>query len=367
MLRAIKSWVGSKPAEPAITEAVSASAVELERATGIGVQFGRWLDRRIPPQSRVTLTQRNIFIFPTRTAITFAILLFLLLLGAINYQNSLVYGVAFLLGSLFLVTILHTFRNLSGITLELLESRPGFVGEDIEFTLRLTQPAGRARQGIQAGWPSGVKQWVEMGAQKSGDKSNTNQGDVANVRLFVAAQQRGWFTPGRLLVETRYPLGLLRAWTWVDLNARALIYPKPIFGPMPEAEQEEIEGGEAADLVGSDDFNALRDYQPGDSVRHILWRRYARSDELVLKEYTGYVEPRTRFTLEQASGDVEHRLSQLTGWVITAARCGQEFALSLPGSTLECGAGESHVAAALESLALFGDHSNPANASVGRT
>lgn len=349
MLRALKS-----AAAPRVVSNDPGPQTQPERATGIGAQFGRWLDRRIPPQSRVTLTQRNIFIFPTRTAITFAVLLFLLLLGAINYQNSLIYGVAFLLGSLFLVTILHTFRNLSGITLELLDSRPGFVGEDIEFNLRLTQPAGRARQGIQAGWPGGVKQWVEMGAQRAKDQTPSATGDVANVRLFVAAEQRGWFTPGRLLVETRYPLGLLRAWTWVDLNAKALVYPRPIFVPMPEAELEHMDDGEVADHVGSDDFNALRDYQPGDSVRHILWRRYARTDELVLKEYTGYVEPRTRFTLEQGSGDVEQRLSQLTGWVVNAARSGQEFALSLPGSSLDSGMGEGHVAAALESLALFG-------------
>ena len=340
-------------ATPRVVKNDPASQASPERATGIGVQFGRWLDRRIPPQNRVTLTQRNIFIFPTRTAITFAILLFLLLLGAINYQNALIYGVAFLLGSLFLVTILHTFRNLSGISLELLDSRPGFVGEDIEFNLRLTQPAGRARQGIQAGWPGGVKQWVEMGGEKRSKRASVG-GDVAQVQLFVSAPQRGWFTPGRLLVETRYPLGLLRAWTWVDLKAKALVYPRPIFVPMPEPELSQRDEGEVADLVGSDDFNALRDYQPGDSVRHILWRRYARTDELVLKEYSGFVEPRTRFSLEQASGDVEQRLSQVTGWVINAGRSGQEFALSLPDADLESGIGDAHVATALERLALFG-------------
>ena len=149
-MQAIKKLVS-----PRVIKNEPQAPAQPERAAGIGGQFGRWLDRRIPPQNKVTLTQSNIFIFPTRTAITFVILLLLLLLGAINYQNALIYGVAFLLGSLFLVTILHTFRNLSGITLELLDSRPGFVGEDIAFNLRLTQPAGRARQGIQAGWPGG--------------------------------------------------------------------------------------------------------------------------------------------------------------------------------------------------------------------
>jgi len=273
----------------------------------------------------------------------FALLLLLLLLGAINYQNSLVYGVAFLLGSLFLITILHTFRNLSGLTLELLDARPGFVGEDIEFNLRIERGTAKARHGIQIGWPDAIKRWVEM-----------QESNVVSVKLFCSGTQRGWFDPGRLLVETRYPLGLLRAWTWVDLNARALVYPQPLFTPLPELVKGQRDDGELVDMQGSDDFTALRDYQPGDPVKHILWRRYARSDDLVLKEYSGFVEPRAWFDYEVAGGDVESRLSVLTGWVLTAQKRGQEFGLKLPGFVLEPGVGQAHGSRALEALALFG-------------
>ena len=310
---------------------------------GVSGQFGNWLDRRIPPQSRVLLTQRNIFIFPTRTAIAFGALLLLLLLGAINYQNSLIYGVAFLLGSLFLVTILHTFRNLSGLTLELVDSKPGFVGEDIEFNLRISRGSGKARHGIQVGWPEAVKQWVEM-----------HTTDSVSVRLFSQSSRRGWYNPGRLLIETRYPLGLLRAWTWVDLNAKALVYPEPVFISLPELVRGQRDDGELVDYQGSDDFTALRDYQPGDPVRHILWRRYARTDDLVLKEYSGFVEPRAWFDYEFAVGDVEERLSVLTGWVLQAKQKEQEFGLRLPGLVIEPGVGDAQVTRALEALALFG-------------
>jgi len=337
----------SAPAEPVqgapLNRASSRAGVTKSVGRGIGGQFGNWLDRRIPPQSRVLLTQRNIFIFPTRTAIAYGVLLLLLLLGAINYQNSLIYGVAFLLGSLFLVTILHTFRNLSGLTLELLDSRPGFIGDDIEFNLRITRGPGKARHGIQVGWPQAIKQWVEMQTQ-----------DVVAVKLFSTAAARGWYNPGRLLIETRYPLGLLRAWTWVDLNARALVYPKPEFTPLPDPVQGQRDDGELVDRQGSDDFSSLRDYQAGDPVKHILWRRYARSDDLVLKEYSGFVEPRAWFEFERAPGDVERRLSVLTGWVLQAKQREQEFGLRLPGRVIEPGVGEAHAASALEALALFG-------------
>ncbi|MEE9254876.1 MAG: hypothetical protein V3U43_08070, partial [Pseudomonadales bacterium] len=62
-----------------------------------------WLDRRFPPSRTVTLDRRNVFIFPTREGFAFGLLLLLLLLGAINYQNTLVFAFAFLLASLFVI------------------------------------------------------------------------------------------------------------------------------------------------------------------------------------------------------------------------------------------------------------------------
>jgi uncharacterized protein (DUF58 family) len=181
-----------------------------------------------------------------------------------------------------------------------------------------------------------------------------HESGVAQVRLFAQAHERGWFDPGRLLVETRYPLGLLRAWTWVDLSARVLAYPKPIFAALPGPQNGQRDAGELVDSSGSDDFNAFRDYQPGDPVKHIFWRRYARSGELVLKEYSGYVEPRAWFDLERMAGGLEERLSLITGWVIQARQQNLEYGLRLPGSIVEPGLGAVHATLVLERLALFG-------------
>ena len=85
-----------------------------------------------------------------------------------------------------------------------------------------------------------------------------------------------------------------------------------------------------------------------------MWRRYARTDDLVLKEYSGFVEPRAWFDYELAAGDVEERLSVLTGWVLQAKQNGQEFGLRLPGLVIEPGVGDTQVTRALEALAVFG-------------
>src|SRR5690554_2211857 len=87
----------------------------------------RWLLRRIPPGPSVRLDQRRIFIMPTAVGMAFVVALILMLLAAMNYQNSLAYGLTFLLGSVFLVTIVHTWRNLAGLVAKAGGSTPVFL------------------------------------------------------------------------------------------------------------------------------------------------------------------------------------------------------------------------------------------------
>ncbi len=310
-------------------------------------RFEQFLERRIPPSSSITLSQSNVFIFPTKTGFVFGFFIALLIIGAINYQASLVFGLAFLLGAMLMVTILYTFRNLSGLRLELAESRPGFVGEDVQFSVRVVRPSGRGREGVQLGWPGSIRQWAEL-ADKEADV----------VRLYVRGSHRGWLDPGRLLIETYYPLGLLRAWTWVDLNARALVYPKPIFENLPRFTSGRRDEGVLVDPLGSDDFTDIKAYTRGDPIKHVIWRSYARSDgrDLQVKRFTSYQEPRLWLRFDDVQGDTEARLQRLTGMALRATREDREFGLELPAMNvrLQPGIGEAHLETVLRELALYG-------------
>ena len=306
-------------------------------------RFKHWLNRRIPPQQSITLNQNSIFIFPIRTGFVFSILLLALLLAAINYESSLIFGLVFWLGSVFFVTIFYTFRNLSSIRLELQKSGTGFVDEDIEFSIKVSRPENSKREGIQLGWPNEVKQWAELYDNPS-----------TTVHLFVNAKQRGWLNPKRLLIETYYPLGLLRAWTWIDLNAKAIVYPKPLFRDHTFNNIGDDEEGQLTHRSGSDDFHDIRNYRPGDSPKHILWRSYARQDELLVKQFVSYVDAQLILDWYQLEGDTEKRLSLLTGMALNAYKSDKEFGLKLPQVELRPNTGKAHLDQALKELALFG-------------
>lgn len=303
-----------------------------------------WLDRRVPPRRVVRLDQRNVFIFPPRAGLAFLLLVVVLVLAAINYQNSLIFGLAFLLASLFAVTIGHTFRNLAGLEIEGAGVDPVFCGEHALFRIRIARRGSRHHHAVRIGWPGEAPQVLDLDEETE-----------LRVRVPVAAGHRGWLDPGRLRIETSWPLGILRAWTWVDLDQRALVYPRPLSGAPPE---QGATGSGDSDVVlrgGSDDFLGLREYRPGDSLKHIAWKSWAHDGELMVKEFGGHADRRILLDWDALPGvDTETRLSLLCGWVLELEAAGEAWGLRLPDAELEPGRGEGHRETALRMLATFG-------------
>lgn len=307
-------------------------------------RFNRWLDKRMPPANSITLNQKKIFILPTKQGIYFALLVGAMVMAGINYQNSLVFGLAFLLASLFMVGILHTYRNLAGLNLIAGSSRPAFAGEEAEFTIVLKRLGDRFYESLQIGWDKNYQTTADV-----------IDGQEVRVRCYVKTKKRGRMNPGRFLLETRYPLGLFRAWSWVDLDMTTLVYPKPIpGGELPASESTSEEEGELVLRDGAEDFYGLREYQPGDPIRHIAWKAFARTETLMTKQFAAYADKRVWLDWDHFQGmDREARLSRLCYWVLKLNSSNDEYGLRLPGIEIEPSRGESHRDEILKALALF--------------
>ncbi|KKN90598.1 hypothetical protein LCGC14_0227400 [marine sediment metagenome] len=305
--------------------------------------FNRWLQKRIPAGSQMRLNHRRIFILPSRAGLGLLLLLAIMLIGAINYQNSLVYAVAFLLGSLFWVSLHHTYRNLASLDLRATGSRPVFAQEQAPFTLTL-QATRHEHQALTLSWPSTQAQRVDVPHK-----------DETVVTLYHPTQHRGWFRPGRLRIETRFPLGWFVAWSWVDLNWQTLVYPTPIKMPLPASSRSGEGEGEQPHGEGVDDFQGLRNYQPGDSKRRLDWRAWSRGQGLHSKVFAEPLHNGLWLDLDTAPGDsLDERLGTLTGWVLQLEQAGQPYGLQLSGRRHEPGMGEVHRDACLKDIALYG-------------
>ncbi|QDD89109.1 DUF58 domain-containing protein [Pseudomonas oryzihabitans] len=303
-----------------------------------------WLARRIPPANRITLDQRRIFILPTRQGAAFAVALLLMLLAGINYQNSLAYGLTFLLFSLALVAMLHTYRNLAGLQLAGGGASPVFAGEAAGFRLRLESDR-RAHQAIALGWRGEALILSDVPA-----------GESVALQVFHPAPKRGWLRPERLRVESRFPLGLFVAWSWLDLDVRALVYPRPLEAAPPPRSGEDRGGEEGQRQAGqgADDFQGLRPYQPGDSRRRLDWKAFSRGQGLLVKDFTALAGSELWLDFSVLDGDTETRLSWLCQAVLDGSARQLRFGLRLPGVELRPATGDNQRDAALQALALFG-------------
>ena len=298
-----------------------------------------------PERGPITLNRRRIFVLPTAHGLRFGVVLFAMLMGSMNYSNSLGFALTFLLGAIAVVSILHTYFNLAQLTFHSGKSEPVFCGQTAPFTLQIHNPSQLARYGIDLklidfDTPTVT---IELAHHFNG------------VTLHQPANRRGRMRLGRCRVETRYPLGLFRAWSYIDLTQETLVYPRPAENAPLLPDQHLQPSSEGNRLLGEEDFAGLRPYQPGDTLSQIHWKVAARSDNLVIKQYGGGAAPELWLEWHRLQGmDTEQRLSILTRWVIESEQSNTLYGLRLPNREIELGHGEEHYHRCLEELACFG-------------
>ncbi|WP_233998580.1 DUF58 domain-containing protein [Microbulbifer pacificus] len=305
----------------------------------------RWLDRRAPASASVVLNHRRLFVIPTLAGMGFVLVVTLLWLLGTNYENNLVFALAFLLAGLFVVLPVHTFANLSGLKLQLVEAEPAFAGDYGQARIRLTKTGKRFHERIRLAWPPEEGALVDVAAGRDGRE----------IRLDLPLVRRGRVRAPRILVESRFPLGLFRCWSWVDLDVEFLVYPQPkSAGPLPLGANAGEGDQELAHSSSGDDFAGLKHYQPGDSLRHVAWKQYASGRDLYSKEYASGSDARLWLDWDLLAGrDVETRLSNLCSWIVDAERAQIPYGLRLPGQTVAPGLGGAHKSHLLGLLALF--------------
>ncbi len=355
----------------------------------------------------VRLDRRRIYVLPTGLGLIWASSLLVMLLGSINYDTSLGYLLTFLLAGVALVSMLHAWRNLYGLVVRVGSPPPVHAGESLVIPVTLedgidhralpgaTAPArpglvlstepglprrsGRHRAGTRlrawrrfpgrGGDGSHRRGWEPGGSPPSGEGAGKPPGPapeegilhialeggrIHRYGLRVRAHARGVWPLPPVVLATRHPLGLFRAWSRIEPAGEAIVWPAPKGRPgLPPARPVEDQGEGTTSREGMDDLQGFREYVPGDSPRAIHWKGVARGARQVpVKVFAGERGAELVLTWEAAGpGEVESRLGQLALWISALADTDIRFGVELPGSGLPPGRGEGHRLRALELLA----------------
>ena len=338
------------------------SALIPNPAAFIRRRFQRWFENRLPFTDHVALTQRTVYILPTRPGLMLGVTLLTLLVASINYQLNLGYLLTFLLAGSALVGMHVCHGTLRGLAMNLLAPSPGYAGTAATFDVKLTNARRATRYGIglsvlnmqgTSNQKSTAAHWAWTDVPGQG---------ASTVQVAFMPPRRGLHRLPTLTAETRFPLGTFRVWTVWRPAAQILVYPAPELHPPPLPPGEPRSGGAAAATRSQNtgEFDGVRGYRRGDPIKLVVWKKAAKADEQSSGESGGLVVRDTQQAqrhelwldfLQAGAGDTEHKLSRLCAWVLIADKLALDYGLRLPGLNINPGSGEAHKRQCLEALA----------------
>jgi len=306
---------------------------------------------KVKREKSVRLTRRKIYIIPTKQGFLFTFVLLVMLLGAMNYNNSMAYMLTFLLGSVGLVSILHTHRMLLDLKIEVGKVAPVFAGDPARFQILINNHGYSPRHALV--WQ--LKPLKNKNFQSSSIITiDVPANQTIAVTLSMPTEKRGRIFLERVMVYSRFPLGLFHAWAYLDLDASVIVYPAPMGNEELPQGLLENQGQNTAFAGSGDDFIGYREYQLGDSPQHIDWKAVAREKGWLIKQFGGADISQIWLTWNDVNHlELELALSQLCLWVVRADNQAAHYGLKIGDHIFKPTVGGQHREQCLTALALF--------------
>jgi len=308
----------------------------------------RFAEQRLPALTRlkkketlpIRLDRRRIYVVPSRFGLLFSLILIVMLLGALNYNNNPAILLTCLLAAASYQSIFQSFRTLNGVQLVAIQAQPCHAGGALPLFLHFHIDT-KSRRSLR----------LRVGDDET--VFDLNPGSSGKIALEIPAPQRGWQSPGRIKLYSEYPFGLFHVWSWLNPDFNALVYPH-LDENAPPLPQDSTQAHAQPVRGRGDELAMLREYRPSDPVRSIAWKASARHDALLVKEFEQFRGREILLSFAALRGlDYEARIARLARWVCMAESAQVRYALDLPHRRMESGLGPEHRHACLSELALM--------------
>lgn len=141
----------------------------------------------------------------------------------------------------------------------------------------------------------GYYRWTWLISKKQGAEAKEHPlpvllpNDKQHLSFEIMPSQRGRLRLNGMTVIRPDPLGLFKSFLTIPIQQSVLVLPKRYSLPpvnLPGTRKYQSGGVALASSVGdSEEFISLRDYRPGDPLRLIHWKSWAKTGKPVVKEY----------------------------------------------------------------------------------
>lgn len=293
----------------------------------INKRIDHWLNKRVPGSFVHTLSSRNIFILPTRFGFAYLFFDVLLFLLGTNYQNNTILLFSYLLASLFITVMMHSFYNFSQITFSSTAKQYTYAKQVAYFPIKISVKKSHFDLNLHYANQSTLEHTISI---EQCEEGNTQ------VLLPYETLQRGVYDLGRVKVYSEYSLGLFTTWAMLDFSHQLVVYPQP---KSFSRNQHQLSGIDTAQehqssrqnvLSGIDDFAELKNHIVGESQARIAWKQLARGQGKLSKHYQSQQGSSLWLKLsDMPSTNIETKLSFLCFLILEYGKSEHDFGLLL--------------------------------------
>lgn len=292
---------------------------------GFKRQLQYWIAKRFQVEGSKILLQKDVLVFIYKQGFLYLVLIVITFIAGINYANNLILGFCFLISAILCISFYLTFKQLHGLQIELVVAEVGQVEQPLILKILLKQSTQTVRY-LHLNWQEQEHFLYLEQTQQS-------------LEFAVLPEQRGRYELDALKIYATYPLGLVRAWTY--------LYPKQAVWIAPKADdwqqEHKLQPTPAQDSL--DEFKELRNFQHGDSYQNVAWKQVARGQGFLIKMFeaqTNHQHLDIDYQLIPALGH-EQKLSLMMGLIEQCEQSGNDYAVILPHARLESGQGQSQL------------------------
>lgn len=281
----------------------------------------------------LTLSQRNLWLVPTSGGVWLLFFWFLILFGSINYQNNLGFMMVFTIAVVGFLSILMSFRNLQHRQFQVTSQQWIFAQHPSKITIYSTSPRTSYR--------------LSMSCSSNEQTRNETLPSVGNDTLYLNCRfpSRGVHPIPQIEIGSLFPFGWLYTRTRWRSDTNITVFPQPIPGPL------QLWSG-AEQLTGDEhDLHYPREYQPGDPLKQILWKKARPNQPLTVMTRSDGNALDVLAYESYSNVPHERRLSHLCAAILDKQHAQERFALALPHITLGPDQGNEFCHSCLTALA----------------
>ena len=282
----------------------------------------RWVAKRFQIEDSKSLFQKDILIFIYKQGFLYLVLILITFIAGINYANNLILGFCFLISSILWMSFYLTFKQLYGLKIDVVVDEVGQVDQVLNVKLLLKQSAHSVRY-LRIKWLDQEHFFYCDQAQQT-------------FELAIFPTQRGEYKFSPIRIYSTYPLGLVRAWTYLYLRKSVWVAPKA------HDWQKEHKNTPTSANDSLDEFRDLKAYQQGDSYQNVAWKQVARGQGFFIKMFEAQANHQhLEIDYQQIPAQShEEKLSYMMGLIEQCEQLGDDYALILPHTRLETGQGQ---------------------------